>query len=176
MTFYLNILSLFVFIVFSRCFSFRSLRDTFSKGGICIQRNKIDFLEHCQDDIHWFTVTITQIGLLGWTLMLLIQTGRFNKTNRYAYSLTGICTKYLINLICVFELFFKKHKDIARLVKFRLFISVVVSTFMLYHLIQMESILAGLFWRPFMVLDFIIEFIFCINMLLEVLNLPTKIV
>lgn len=52
--FYFNIFSMFLFAVITRPFSFQTLKDRRGFGGN--DRRTSDFLEHCQDDIHWFTI------------------------------------------------------------------------------------------------------------------------
>ena len=50
--FYFSIFALIIFLILSRFKSFRTLRERVGYGGN--MRYKIDFLDFCKDDIHWF--------------------------------------------------------------------------------------------------------------------------
>lgn len=55
--FYLNFFSMLVFLVLSRCFKFRTLREKAGLGGNL--RNTVDFLDFCQHDVHWISFQVT---------------------------------------------------------------------------------------------------------------------
>lgn len=57
MIFYLTILGIIVFLLFSRMVSFKTLRERAGYGGN--MRYQIDFLDFCKNDIHWFLVMFT---------------------------------------------------------------------------------------------------------------------
>lgn len=61
MTFYLNILSQIVFLLFASCLRFRSSREKEELDGQ--KRNQQDYLEYVSEDIHWFTFLIMQISI-----------------------------------------------------------------------------------------------------------------
>jgi len=69
--FYLNILSIFLFIAFSRIFEFSSLKDRAGFGGN--NKKMKDFLEHASADIYWFTTAMSSIMLGGYVVKMHYQ-------------------------------------------------------------------------------------------------------
>ena len=64
--FYCTIFSLMFFLLFSRFFSFRTLRERMQLGGN--MRYRRDFLEFVQEDVHYTLIALTEIGLFIYTL------------------------------------------------------------------------------------------------------------
>lgn len=60
--FYFSIFSMMIFLVFTRFFSFRTIREQMGYGGNL--RYKMDFLEYCKDDIHWVLIYTTELMLM----------------------------------------------------------------------------------------------------------------
>lgn len=61
MTFYLNIVGMGVFLLFSSCKKFKSIRDRL--GFSYKERKTGDFLNYVKDDIHWFCMWFTTVML-----------------------------------------------------------------------------------------------------------------
>lgn len=59
--FYFTIFGLMFFLLFSRFFSFRTIRERFGLGGN--MRYKRDFLEFVQEDIHYTLIAYTELAL-----------------------------------------------------------------------------------------------------------------
>ena len=59
--FYLNILSLVVFLTIASVKKFRTFRER--EGFAGNMRKNLDFLTYCTEDVHWFQVWFTQVGL-----------------------------------------------------------------------------------------------------------------
>ena len=59
--FYFTIFGLMSFLLISRFFSFRTIRERFDLGGN--MRYRRDFLEFVQDDVHYSLIAITELAL-----------------------------------------------------------------------------------------------------------------
>jgi len=113
--FYLNIISIFGFIVVSRFFTFSSLKDRAGFGGN--NKKTKDFLEHASSDIYWFTTCFTSILLGSYVLKMHFQNedsflAFLRKTDPDAhfeitFSLVGICVKHVVNLVMLYFIFFR---------------------------------------------------------------------
>ena len=54
--FYYSIFSLVLLLFISRFATFRTIRERVGFGGNI--RYKIDFLEYCKEDVHWFMIPV----------------------------------------------------------------------------------------------------------------------
>lgn len=55
--FYLNVIAICVFLLFSSMKKYKSIRDRL--GLSADLRSKMDFLDYCKEDIHWFCMWFT---------------------------------------------------------------------------------------------------------------------
>lgn len=68
LAFYLNIISMGVFLLLSSCKKFKSIKDRIGLSGD--QRKTQDFLNYCKDDIHWFCMWYGQFCLVIFSLVM----------------------------------------------------------------------------------------------------------
>ena len=146
--FYLNILSIFFFLIVSRIFSFHSLKDRAGFGGT--NKKTRDFLEHASADIFWFTTTMTSILFGSYVLKMHFQNKDafeeyLHKRNPDAkfeitFSLIGVCTKHVVNLVMLYFVFFRKNTreydakfPYKKMIMMRLLFCGGLSTFLSYH-------------------------------------------
>jgi len=88
LVFYLNIIGMWVFVLLTRCTSFKTRKE---RAGYGVGKHrKIDFLTHCEDDIHWFTTEVIQLGLLFYVF------GKAKAWSHY-WSFAAIVIKRFIN-------------------------------------------------------------------------------
>lgn len=59
--FFTSILGMIFFLIFSRVFSFRTIRERAGYGAY--QKKNMDFLEFVSEDIHWVLITFSQCWL-----------------------------------------------------------------------------------------------------------------
>ena len=72
MIFYFTVISTILFLIVSRCISFKTLRERAGYGGR--MRYQIDFLDFVSGDIHWFVIIVSQIKLMIFSHYYLIIT------------------------------------------------------------------------------------------------------
>lgn len=104
MYFFVNIAATFIFLVFSRCFRFVTLRERSGYGGA--RRYSMDYLEFVMDDIHWFTLSIVQAFLFVFSLIFK---HRKNWTEGWLLlQVISIAVSIVLDFVLVFLVFFCK--------------------------------------------------------------------
>jgi hypothetical protein len=98
--FYFNIFALFIFLVFSRCKSFRTEREKAGFGAN--MRYQVDFLYFASPDIHWFTIIFQQLFLCLYALYKRLNYTRFSIT----YSLAFVILRHIFDFFIVYRIFF----------------------------------------------------------------------
>jgi hypothetical protein len=97
--FYFSIVGLAIFLIFTRLFSFRTIKER--SGFACNERYKIDFLYFVKDDIHWFLILVSQTFLF-----ISVINVQYN-----ASFLIYFIVRYLFFFAIIFYTYFSK-KDI----------------------------------------------------------------
>mmetsp|Transcript_9819 Transcript_9819/g.16533 ORF Transcript_9819/g.16533 Transcript_9819/m.16533 type:complete len:220 (-) Transcript_9819:920-1579(-) len=149
--FYFHIFSAIIFLVTSRFMSFRPMRERLGLGGNL--RYKIDFLEYCQDDIHWFLILFTQVFL---TFQAYVY--RTRKEDKHFMSLTLLVLKYIMEGWAIYHVFFTKKeimfskKACLCYITLSAFIYAGLGYFVYYSITKL-----GLFWSPFLFFEITIS-------------------
>ena len=90
--FYFNFLSMLIFLVLSRIFKYRTLREKAGLAGN--MRNSNDFLEFCQDDIHWITFQVTQLCII--ILIELIRSKDNREVHNHLWLYVPISIRWIV--------------------------------------------------------------------------------
>lgn len=99
LAFYLNILSLAVFIFIQNIKKFRSIRDRLGLAGD--QRKRLDFLVYAKEDVHWWSIWFTQLCLCCLALVFR------NKVNiDIKWSVVEVFSKHILGAFCIRQLYF----------------------------------------------------------------------
>jgi hypothetical protein len=104
--FYCNFLSMLIFLLLSRIFKFRTLREKAGLGGNL--RNTTDFLEFCQDDVHWITFQVTQVFVI-LIVKLMRQTCAHNTVKDPTWLFIPIFLRWMAQGIFLFIVYYTKR-------------------------------------------------------------------
>ncbi len=94
--FYFTIIGLAIFLLFTRMFSIRTIKER--SGFACNERHKIDFLYFVKDDIHWFLVLVSQTFLF-----IIVMKNQYNT----AFMIYFII-RYVFFFLVIFYVYFSK--------------------------------------------------------------------
>jgi hypothetical protein len=126
--FYLNIISQVTFLVFTRFFKFRTLRERYNLGGN--KRYEIDWLEFVQDDFVWWSLPFVEFALC-----IICQFVR----NKNSFNINGTIILTLVNqlvgLVLMIYVFFSKielRKNIFISIALLHFTILLADTFIYY--------------------------------------------
>lgn len=92
LAFYLNIMAMAVFLLFSSCKKFKSIRDRMGWGAEF--RKTLDFLTYCKDDIHWFCMWFTQLMLCVLALVM-----RTKQLDEIQWCVGFLFTRHLLEIV-----------------------------------------------------------------------------
>lgn len=101
--FYFNIIGLMVFLFVASCRKFETLRER--EGFAGKMRKTRDFLQYCKDDVHWFQIWFTQVGL--FFVGILFREDKIGR-NTIGLSASEAGVTLLLGLALVSSLYFGK--------------------------------------------------------------------
>ena len=150
--FYFNIAGLIIFLVFSRFRSFNTLREKAGYGSNL--RYKVDFLDFCKDDIHWFTIVFQQLFLCIYALSKRVNSANFSITGW----LSIVLVRHIYDFIVIYKVFFTQ-KDLYFSTKFIQITgacSILTNILLGIHFYQL--LLEGsIFWAPYILMEIVLH-------------------
>ena len=168
--FYFSIMALMIFLLFSRFFSFRTIRERMEWGGN--MRYKRDFLEFVQDDVHYVVIALSQFLLFVYVLKHLTHEIDWTVT----LAIVFLCCRYAFSFAAIFYVYFYskangKKKKIKVLSYF--LGTLITSGVMLFCFAQ--NLREKLYWWPFVLQDIVLNFFVLLNIIIEFVLLPKKV-
>lgn len=153
-----------VFLIVTRVRSFWTIRERAGLGAN--MRYKMDFLDFCKDDIHWFTIMIIQI-------LLCILAAEYTKkvaSNWYDYLLcTVLALKHASNFVVVALIFFSNYhmsklfKVSAALFNFFLLLVVVAE-----HVEDYETNKYSFYWSIYVLEEIVFTLVLYFTIMLNI--------
>ena len=110
--FYLSICAQMLFLLISRCFSFKTIRERHSLGAN--MRNRKDFLEFVKDDIHYLIICLIEFMLYIYMYFHQSKVRRAESTGSKALILLHLAFQYLL----LFWVYFKKNQEKRKVVPY----------------------------------------------------------
>jgi hypothetical protein len=160
--FYLNIVAMGVFILFSSCKKFHSMKDRLGFSGN--QRKELDYLNYIKEDLHWFCTWFTQLLLT--ILALVMRTRSHEGTQR---SVGVIFTRHFLDLLVLASFYYSSSNGMQRSGKyvphFLAFILLVnIFLFMVFMGLEKQF---TVWWGPVVLLDIVVHTYIMIQVFVE---------
>lgn len=150
MAFYLNIIGMGVFLLFSSCKKFRSIRD---RVGLGIgQRKVLDYLNYCKDDIHWFCMWFVSLMLCIFALVM-----RTKDHEKIQMSVGVNLTRHILEVILLRQLYFNTRFEMKSYIKLILWTILGVNVFMIKTFIDLEEEYS-VWWGTVFLFDIVLHF------------------
>ena len=150
-TFYLNIIAMSVFLLFSALKKFYSFRERL--GFATDNRKTQDFLNYCKDDIHWFQAWFTM-------LMLCVMAVAMRTRSHEGLGLSGgvLFFRHILEIVLLGQLYFNKTFEVQAFVKTILLIIFASNVFLIKAFFDLEAE-HSLYWAPALLVDIVLHFI-----------------
>lgn len=110
LVFYLNLFSVVFFLLISTQATFKTFRDRLGLSGD--MRRKLDFLKYAQEDLHWWQIWFTQLGIFAAGL-----TFRVNDVDSLGLSATQAFVVLMFGLGLNMSFYFKDKFEFSTLTK-----------------------------------------------------------
>lgn len=130
--FYMNVIAMSFFLLFSSCKKYKSIRDRIGLAGDL--RSKVDFLEYCKQDIHWFCIWFTQIML---SLLALIM--RTKNHSGIQWAVGNLFTRQILEVFILRQVYFNSKFEIKSYVKLFCMSVFLINVYMLKLFFSMET-------------------------------------
>jgi len=149
--FYLNIVAMSVFLLFSSLKKFYSIRDRL--GFATGDRKTMDFLNYCKDDIHWFQAWFTM-------LMLCVMAVTMRTRSHEGLGMSGgvLLFRHLLEILLLGQLYFSNTFEVQTFVKIILTLVFVVNIFLIKAFFDLEEE-HSVYWAPALLVDIVLHFI-----------------
>lgn len=149
--FYLNIVAMSVFLLFSSLKKFYSIRDRL--GFATGDRKTLDFLNYCKDDIHWFQAWFTM-------LMLCVMAVTMRTRSHEGLGMSGgvLLFRHLLEILLLGQLYFSNTFEVQTFVKIILTLVFVVNIFLIKAFFDLEEE-HSVYWAPALLVDIVLHFI-----------------
>jgi len=150
LAFYLNITAMAVFLLFSSCKQFTSIRERLGWGFA--SRKTMDYLTYCKDDIHWFCMWFTQLMLC--VLALVMHTKQLDSIQ---WCVGLLFTRHLLEVVLLRQVYFNSKFEIKSYLKVLLGAIFVLNCFLIklyVDLTEQDSI----WWAPVLLQDIVLHF------------------
>ena len=167
LAYYLNIISLGVFIFIQNIKKFKSIRDRVGLAGD--QRKKLDFLVYSKDDIHWWSVWFTQL-----CLAILAIVFRTNMNVDIKWSAIEVFAKHLLGAFLVRQLYFNSKFQFKLNTKVALILTVGINILLIYRYKELKAE-NSIWWAPIVLNDIVLYFVMFIQMLIEYFSWGQKV-
>jgi hypothetical protein len=164
--FYLNIISLGVFIFIQNIKKFKSIRDRVGLAGD--QRKRLDFLNYAKDDIHWWSIWFTQVGLA------IFAVGNRTQINAdIKWSVIEVAAKHILGAFVIRQLYFNSKFQFKLNTKVALFLTAVANVFLIFRYKELKGE-KSVWWAPIVLNDIVLYFVMFVQMLIEYLSWGQK--
>lgn len=162
--FYFTIFGLMAFLLFSRFFSFRTMRERLELGGN--MRYRRDFLEFVQEDIHYTLIAITEILLFIYVITHLTTA----ITLWAAISMGLISFHQLCQFFMIFFVYFRPLKSrVSTQMLHRIVLSYMALTIslMIYICFMLYVEQKRRYWYPYLMVYLFMKFSIVCNIVFE---------
>ena len=166
LAFYLNLISLGVFIFIQNIKKFSSIRDRCGLAGS--QRKSMDFLVYSKDDIHWWSCWFTQVALCICALMF-----RETVNADIKWSVIEICTKHILGAFLIRQLYFNSKFQFKTNTKVALGLTVLVNLMLIFRYMTLKKENAP-WWGPMVLQDIVLYSLMFAQMLQEYITWGAK--
>lgn len=151
LAFYLNILSLGVFIFIQNIKQFRSIRDRCGLAGN--QRKTMDFLVYCKDDIHWWSCWFTQLCLCICALIFRVKVDTDIK-----WSVIEVFTKQILGAFLIRQLYFNSKFQFKANTKVVLGLTMLLNVMLIFRYMSLKKE-QSTWWAPIVLNDIVLYFL-----------------
>lgn len=148
--FYLNIVAIAVFILFSSCKKFYTLRDRMQLAGE--RRKKEDFLNYIKEDIHWFCMWFTMLML---TILALVMRTRSHELIQKSVGV--LFTRHFLELILMGSFYYSKDFSLGTFFKAVIGCILLINIFLILVFLELETEFS-VWWAPVVLLDVTLHF------------------
>ena len=166
LAFYLNIISLGVFIFIQNIKKFRSIRDRLGLAGQ--QRKNTDFLVYAKDDIYWWSAWFTQV-----VLCVLALKFRQNVNLDIKWSVIEVFTKHLLGAFLIRQLYFNSKFQFKNNTKVALGLSVIVNFLLIFRYMTLKKE-NSIWWGPIVLQDIVLYSLIFAQMFQEYMTWSQK--
>lgn len=151
LAFYLNIVAIAVFILFSSCKKFYTLRDRIQLAGD--RRKKEDFLNYIKEDIHWFCMWFTMLML---TILALVMRTRSHEVIQKSVGV--LFTRHFLELILMGSFYYSKDFSLGTFfIKAVIGCILLINIFLILVFLELETEFS-VWWAPVILLDVTLHF------------------
>ena len=151
LAFYLNLISLGVFIFIQNFKTFKSIRDRLGLAGD--QRKKIDFLQYSKDDVYWFSAWFVQFNLC--VLSLTFREGSFEAIK---FSVIEVFAKHLLGVYLLRQLYFNSKFQFKLSTKVVLLLTCLINMGLIFRYVELKNS-GSKWWGAIVLNDIIIYFL-----------------
>lgn len=130
--FYMNIIAISVFLIASSCKKYLSIKDRLGLSGDL--RTKMDFLEYCKEDIHWFCIWFTQITLSLFALLM-----RTKNHSKISWAVGNLFTRHALEVFLLRQVYFNSKFELKSYLKLFTFAILVINIYMLKLWFEMSE-------------------------------------
>ena len=147
LAFYLNLISMGVFIFINNFKTFKSIRDRLGLAGE--QRKTMDFLQYSKDDLYWWQAWFIQVSLVILALMF-----REGNTAQIKWSVIEVFAKHILGAYLVRQLYFNSKFQFKLSTKVVLLLTVLINVGLIFRYVELKN--SGSKWWGAIVLNDII--------------------
>mmetsp|Transcript_11711 Transcript_11711/g.19768 ORF Transcript_11711/g.19768 Transcript_11711/m.19768 type:complete len:355 (-) Transcript_11711:871-1935(-) len=166
LAYYLNIISLSVFIFIQNIKPFRSIRDRLDLAGNA--RKKMDFLVYSKDDVYWWSAWFTQLMLCVLSLAF-----RTPLNIDIKWSVIEVFAKHLLGAFLLRQLYFNSKFQFKLNTKFALILASIINVMLIFRYIKLRHE-SSIWWAPIVLNDIVLYSIIFAQMLIEFLSWNQK--
>jgi len=148
--FYLNIVAIGVFILFSSFKKYFSVRD---RLGLCGESRKVvDYLNYIKDDIKYFSMWFTQL-----MLSILALTMRTRSHEGVQKSVGILFTRHTLEIVVLANYYYTKDFDLQQYVKYIMGGVLLINFILIAVFFELEQDYT-VWWAPVLLLDVVLHF------------------
>lgn len=166
LAYYLNIISMGVFIFIQNIKKFRSIRDRLGLAGDA--RKHMDFLNYAKEDLHWWQAWFVQLVLCILALQFRTKTEIDIK-----WSVTEVIGKHVLGAFLVRQLYFNSKFQFKLNTKVALVLTVIINFFLIFRYVQLKQ-QGSTWWAAVILNDIVLYSVIFGQMLIEYLTWTQK--
>jgi hypothetical protein len=160
--FYLNIMSMGVFLLLSSIKKFRSIRD---RVGLLVEdRRSQDFLVYCSEDLHWFSMWFTQVMLTVLTLVM-----RIRNHEQIQWTVGVLVARFILEIFVMRQVYFSSTFEVRSFSRIVLMIIFGLNCYLLKIYLGLDEKYL-VWWAPCLLQDIVIHFYVFVQILFEWAN------
>jgi hypothetical protein len=167
LAYYLNLISLGVFILIQNIKQFKNIRDRCGLAGD--MRKNTDFLNYSKDDVHWWSIWFTQLMLVILALKFRVLINQDIK-----WSVIEVFAKHILSAFCIRQLYFNSKFQFKLNTKVALTFTALINIALVFRYNQLVQD-GTIWWGPVVLLDIVLFFVMFLQMLIEYLTWGQKV-